>query len=108
MIANVCFFPEGFVAPRRPAAWKEVVDKHHAMANKAVGADCYQFADECVWLNFGTIANGDIFLNFSERPNKTVVADGAAIKVGWRHHFHVTAEDNVVFYSALKNSWFVH
>ena len=80
-IADHGLAPQLLASARRAAGREGVVDEHHAMADKTVLADRHQFADEGMGLHPGAGADHRAFLDFRKRPDKTVIADLAAVEI---------------------------
>lgn len=53
------------------------------MSNKAVVSDVYEFTNESVRLDLGSLSNCRIALYLDERSNKSVVTDRTTIDVYW-------------------------
>src|SRR5882757_5187686 len=75
-------WPPQLLAPAsRSAGRKRIVDEHHAMADKTVLADRYEFADESMRLHPGAGADDCALLDLRERPDQAIIADPAAVDI---------------------------
>lgn len=83
----------------RIRAWlagaKQIIHKHDSMADKTVVADDHFGADEGVGLNSGSVADLHFVLNFHKRPDKTVVPQRAAVKIGGQDDFKILTVRNI-------------
>src|SRR4051812_6388537 len=94
-VADHGLAPQLPVAAGRTTGRERIVHEHHAMADKAILADGYQFADEGVRLHPRAGTDHDAFLYFGERPDKAVVAYLAAIKIARLDDLDARAEIDV-------------
>src|SRR5688500_1034049 len=86
MTADTGCFPKRTVALCGPTFFPNIINKHNAVANKAVVADCNEFANKTVALNAAIIANNHSFLDFCKGADQAVVADCTTIKINWLGH----------------------
>ena len=108
MVADAGGLPLRRVASCGPARLKEVVDEHDAMADEALVADGDQFADEGMRLDARVRSDGDVSLDFDERPDECVVAQLAPVEVDGLYQSDVFAEGNVFDLSGMNNGMVGH
>jgi len=61
------------------------------MANEAVIANFHLGADKGMRLNSGSVSNSNTALYFHKRADKTIVPEGATVKVGGQNNFKILA-----------------
>jgi hypothetical protein len=65
------------------------------MGNEAIIADGHHVKDEAMGLYPASVSEHDVRLDFDERTDETIIANGTAIEIGWPYHRNVLAERNV-------------
>lgn len=72
-----------------------IIDEHHAMPDENILGKGDTGADKGVALDSAAGTQDDPSLNFDERPDHAIVADGAAIEVGKGIQLYASAEDYI-------------
>ena len=94
MVAHAGRLPQILVS-WRSAGLEQVVDKHNAVGDDTIITNGDQFAHEGMRLDFASIPDHDILLNFHKRADKRIIADLETVKIRRLNYRHVLSEFNI-------------
>jgi hypothetical protein len=95
IVTKLCWPPKIMISTSRASADKKVINKHYAVRNEAIVADCDSLTDKCVRLDFASLPDRYLFLYFNKWTDKGVVSDHASVQIDRLHHGNILPKFNV-------------